>query len=112
MGNTLYVGNLPFSFSEEQLTSLFSSYGTVTSSRIVRDRMSGRSKGFGFVELESDEQANSACEALNNSDVGGRNIKVNIAKPREPRDSRRPRNNFYDNRGRSENRFNDYNSEE
>lgn len=94
MNNTLYVGNLPYAYDEEKLTSLFSSYGKVTSSRIVRDRVSGKSKGFGFVEFENSEEANNAAAALNNIEVDGRNIKVNIAKPKEERGQRRPRNNF------------------
>ncbi|MCX8057896.1 MAG: RNA-binding protein [Spirochaetes bacterium] len=94
MNNTLYVGNLPYTYDEEKLTSLFSSYGKVTSSRIVRDRVSGKSKGFGFVEFESSEEANNAAQALNNIEVDGRNIKVNVAKPKEERGPRRSRNNF------------------
>jgi|YNPMSStandDraft_1061717.scaffolds.fasta_scaffold02993_7 RNA recognition motif-containing protein len=94
MNNTLYVGNLPYSYDEDKLSSLFSSYGKVTSSRIVRDRVSGKSKGFGFVEFETAEEAYKATEALNNIEVDGRNIKVSSAKPREERGPRRPRNNF------------------
>lgn len=79
----LYVGNLPYSITDNELAEIFAEYGPVVSSVVIRERDSGRSKGFGFVELESDEMASSAIEALHESDVGGRTIVVNPAKPRE-----------------------------
>ena len=78
----IYVGNLPFNLGEEDLKEIFSEYGEVTSAKIISDKFSGRSKGFGFVEMESDEEGNKAVQELNNAEVGGRNIKVNEAKPR------------------------------
>ena len=79
----IYVGNLPFNLGEEDLKEIFEEYGEVNSAKIISDKFSGRSKGFGFVEMESDDQANNAIKELNNAEVGGRNIKVNESKPRE-----------------------------
>jgi RNA recognition motif-containing protein len=87
----IYVGNLPFSTSENDLSELFGEHGTVISAKIIIDRMTGRSKGFGFVEMESDDEAKVAIEALDQKEFQGRTIKVNEAKPREER----PRRNFY-----------------
>jgi RNA recognition motif-containing protein len=81
--NKLYVGGLPYSVSDGQLSELFSAHGTVDSARVITDRMSGRSKGFGFVEMSSQSEAESAIESLNGTDLEGRSIKVNEAKPRE-----------------------------
>ncbi len=86
----IYVGNLPYSATEEQLKTMFGHYGEVTSASIVKDRDSGRSKGFGFVEMSNDSEAQEAIQALNESDMNGRNIKVNQARPKEAR-SDRPR---------------------
>ena len=79
----IYVGNLPFNLGEEDLKEIFEEYGEVTSSKIISDKFSGRSKGFGFIEMDSDDEANNAIKELNNAEVGGRNIKVNESKPRE-----------------------------
>src|SRR5690606_25720788 len=85
MGNKIYVGNLPFSATSESLNELFAKFGTVTSAKIVMDRDSGRSKGFGFVEMSTDDEAQAAIEKLNGSDMGGRSLVVNEARPMEPR---------------------------
>lgn len=78
----IYVGNLPFNLGEEDLTKIFEEYGEVSSAKIITDKFTGRGKGFGFVEMDSDEEAKTAIEELNNAEVGGRNIKVNESKPR------------------------------
>lgn len=85
MGNKIYVGNLPFSTTSETLNELFSKFGTVDSAKIVMDRETGRSKGFGFVEMSTGEEAQAAIEKLNGSDMGGRSLVVNEARPMEPR---------------------------
>lgn len=82
MSANIYVGNLSFQTSASQLESLFAEHGQVTNAQVVTDRDTGRSRGFGFVEMQSREAANSAIEALNGRDVEGRSLKVNIAKPR------------------------------
>ncbi len=87
----IYVGNLPYSLSEEDLKSAFSQFGEVSSASIIMDRMSGQSKGFGFVEMPDDSEADEAIKALNESALNGRNIKVNQARPRGERSPRRPR---------------------
>jgi RNA recognition motif-containing protein len=79
----IYVGNLPFNLGEEDLKEIFEEYGAVGETKIISDKFSGRSKGFGFVEMENDEEANNAIKELNNAEVSGRNIKVNESKPRE-----------------------------
>jgi RNA recognition motif-containing protein len=81
----LFVGGLPFSTTDDELKELFAAHGTVASATVVRDRDSGRSKGFGFVEFESDDEGKAAETALNGSDVGGRNISVAQARPKEER---------------------------
>ncbi|MEE9298923.1 MAG: RNA-binding protein [Acidimicrobiia bacterium] len=78
----LYVGNLPFSTNSDDLEQLFAAHGTVSSAQVLLDRDTGRSRGFGFVEMDSDDEARAAIEALDGKDVDGRNIKVNEAKPR------------------------------
>jgi len=78
----IYVGNLPFAVGEEDLKEIFEEYGEVASAKIISDKMTGRSKGFGFVEMENDDEANNAIKELNNAEVAGRNIKVNESKPR------------------------------
>jgi cold-inducible RNA-binding protein len=85
MTNKLYVGNLPFSATNESLTELFSEAGSVTSANVIMDRDTGRSKGFGFVEMGNDEQAQTAVSSFNGRDLDGRDLKVSLAKPREPR---------------------------
>ncbi len=84
----IYVGNLPYSIDRDQLREIFAAYGEVAAARIVNDRDTGRSKGFGFVEMADDAQARAAIEALNGSDIGGRKAVVNEARPREPRPMR------------------------
>jgi len=86
----IYVGNLPYSLSQDELRDAFAGFGEVSSATIIMDRMTGRSKGFGFVEMPMQDQAEAAIKALNGSDFGGRNLKVNEARPREARPSRRP----------------------
>lgn len=85
MGNKLYVGNLPFSSTEDSLRELFSRHGNVQSAKIITDRASGRSKGFGFVEMSTDDEAQAAISALNGTDMDGRAITVNEARPQAPR---------------------------
>ncbi len=85
MGKKLYVGNLPYSATDASITDLFSQHGTVASARIVMDRDSGRSKGFGFVEMSSDSEAEAAISGLNGFDVGGRQLNVNEARPQTER---------------------------
>ena len=81
----IYVGNLPYSIDRDQLREIFAAYGEVAAARIVNDRETGRSKGFGFVEMADNAQAQAAIEALNGSDIGGRKAVVNEARPREAR---------------------------
>ncbi len=91
----IYVGNLSYSLTEEQLRDLFVEFGEVSSVRVMTDRESGRPKGFGFVEMPNSSQANDAIEALNGKEVMGRKMTVNEARPREDRPKnrdRRPRN--------------------
>lgn len=83
MQNKLFVGNLSWDASDEDLQKLFEEHGQVTSARIVTDKFSGRSRGFGFVEMGSDEEAQAAIAALNDQEFMGRPIAVNVAKPRE-----------------------------
>ena len=88
MGNKLYVGNLPYSFRDEDLMQAFSQHGTVTSAKVMMERDTGRSKGFGFVEMADDAQAQAAISAMNGQQFGGRGIVVNEARPMEPRPPR------------------------
>jgi RNA recognition motif-containing protein len=85
MGKKLYVGNLPFSATDQILNDTFSQCGTVTSSKIIMDRDSGRSKGFGFVEMSSDAEALDAISKFNGADYDGRAMTVNEARPMAPR---------------------------
>jgi RNA recognition motif-containing protein len=85
MGKKIYVGNLPFSATNESLSEMFASFGKVDSSKIVTDRDTGRSKGFGFVEMSDSSEADAAIEKLNGADFGGRSLTVNEARPMEPR---------------------------
>ncbi len=85
MAKKLFVGNLPFAMADADLNSIFSAYGAVTSANVVIDKFSKRSKGFGFVEFENDEDAAKAMEALNNSEQMGRNIAVKEALPKPDR---------------------------
>lgn len=82
MSKNIFVSSLPFSTKDPELKSLFEQYGEVTSAKIITDRESGRSKGFGFVEMSDDESANKAIAALNESTLGGRQIIVNEARPK------------------------------
>jgi RNA recognition motif-containing protein len=102
MGAKLYVGNLPYSVTEERLQQHFAQHGSVVSARIITDKFSGRSKGFGFVEMSSDEEAEGATTALNGTDFEGRNIVVSEARPQQARmprpgsgGGRPPRGNRY-----------------
>ncbi len=85
MGNKIYVGGLPFSTTEGQLQEMFSAHGTVESARVITDKFSGKSRGFGFVEMSSGGEAQKAIEALNGTDLEGRSLTVNEAKPQEKR---------------------------
>jgi cold-inducible RNA-binding protein len=88
VGKKLYVGNLSYEVSDSDLQNLFQPHGTVQSSQVIMDRDTGRSKGFGFVEMASDEQAQAAITTLNGQDVNGRALTVNEARPREDRGDR------------------------
>ena len=79
----IYVGNLPFEATDESLEAAFSPHGEVTSARVIIDRFSGRSRGFGFVEMSNDQEAEAAIQALNGTDLQGRTLTVNEARPRE-----------------------------
>ena len=85
MGNKLYVGNLPYSVRDEDLQQSFSQFGSVASAKVMMERDTGRSKGFGFVEMGSDAEAQAAINALNGQPLSGRSIVVNVARPREER---------------------------
>lgn len=88
MGAKLYVGNLPYSVTEDRLQQHFTQQGSVVSARIITDKFTGRSKGFGFVEMSSEEEAQRAAAALNGTDFEGRNIVVSEARPQQPRAQR------------------------
>jgi hypothetical protein len=88
MGNKLYVGNLPYSYRDEDLQQAFSAHGSVSSAKVMMERDTGRSKGFGFVEMGSDAEAQAAISAMNGQQVGGRGLVVNEARPMEPRPPR------------------------
>ena len=88
MGNKLYVGNLPYSFRDEDLQQAFAPHGTVTSAKVMMERDTGRSKGFGFVEMGSDAEAQAAISGVNGQQYGGRGLVVNEARPMEPRPPR------------------------
>lgn len=89
MAKRLYVGNLPYSFTDAELHGIFSQVGNVTSAQVIMDRVSGRSKGFGFVEMSSDEAATEAISRYNGKDHGGRALTVNEARPMVPREGGR-----------------------
>jgi RNA recognition motif-containing protein len=91
MPKRIYIGNLPFSATDQEVRDLFSEYGTVESVHLVTDRDTGRPRGFGFVEMETDEGAAEAIGALNGRDMEGRNLNVAEARPREPRPPRQDR---------------------
>ena len=83
MESKLYVGNLPYTATEDELSSLFGQAGTVTSVAIIKDRETGRSKGFAFIEMSNSDEAQKAISILNGRDMGGRDFRVSIARPRE-----------------------------
>ena len=85
MENKLYVGNLPYTFSDNDMQRTFGAFGSVNSAKVIMDRESGRSKGFGFVEMGTAAEAAAAIQALHGQDLGGRDMVVNIAKPMEAR---------------------------
>ncbi len=89
MAKKLYVGNLPYTFTDQDLHSLFSQAGTVTSAQVIMDRASGRSKGFGFVEMSSDGEAQDAINRFSGKENNGRPLTVNEARPMEPRGNSR-----------------------
>ena len=82
MTKKLYVGNLGYAVSDSDLVKLFEAHGTVQTAQVIKDRDTGQSKGFGFVEMQSDQEAQAAIAALNGQDAGGRPLTVNVAKPR------------------------------
>ena len=92
MANKLYIGGLPYSTTQDALQNAFAQAGTVVSATVITDRMSGRSKGFGFVEMSTDEEAQKAIELFNGKDFEGRTLTVNEARPMTPRP---PRSNQY-----------------
>ena len=102
----IYCGNLPYNVVEDDLKEIFEEYGEVSSVKIINDKLTGRSKGFGFVEMDNDDEARKAIEELNNAELSGRNIKVNESRPKS-NDSRGGggggRRNF--NRGGGGNRY-------
>ena len=89
----IYVGNLPYNMGSEELRTLFEGYGNVTGAFVITDKISGRSRGFGFVEMESDDEARGAIETTNGQEFSGRTLVVNEARPREEQ-SRGPRRDF------------------
>ena len=88
MGNKLYVGNLPYSYRDSDMEQAFSQFGNVTSAKVMMERDTGRSKGFGFVEMGSDAEAQAAISGMNGQQVGGRGLVVNEARPMEARPPR------------------------
>src|SRR5690242_6110304 len=88
MGAKIYVGGLPYSATEAELTTLFAAHGTVESAHVIADKFTGRSRGFGFVEMSSPAEAQAAIPALHGSQMDGRSLTVNEAKPQEPRSAK------------------------
>jgi cold-inducible RNA-binding protein len=101
MSNKLYVGNLSFETTENDLQDTFGAFGTVTETNLMMDRTTGRSRGFGFVTMSTPEEAQKAIEGLNGKDLGGRALTVNIARPREERPGGARRREFGGNSNRS-----------
>jgi cold-inducible RNA-binding protein len=95
----IYVGNLSYSTTEDDLRHMFEPYGEVTKANVIKDKFSGNSRGFGFVEMASNEEGQAAISALNGKDVGGRKLNVNEARPREDRGDRGDRGDRRDRRG-------------
>ncbi len=85
MGSKIYVGGLPYAATEQQLSDLFAQHGTVASARVITDKFTGQSRGFGFVEMSASEDAQKAIAALNGTQMDGRTLTVNEARPQEPR---------------------------
>lgn len=96
MAKRLFVGGLPWSINDQALTDLFAKHGKIVSAKVITDKFSGRSKGFGFVEYETDKEADDAIKALNETELEGRKIVVNEARPLE---ERKPMDRRYDSRG-------------
>ncbi len=94
MAKKLYVGNLSYETTDSDLQNLFEPHGTVQSAQVIMDRDAGRSKGFGFVEMDSDQQAQAAIAALNGHEANGRTLTVNEARPREDRSDSRAKSGF------------------
>jgi len=94
----IYVGNLPFTATEDEIHTLFSAFGQVTSVALIKDKLTGRPRGFGFVEMPNADEAQKAIDSLNNSELGGRNMVVNPARPREDSGDRKP-GGYQDRRG-------------
>jgi len=87
----IYVGNLSYNMTDEEMEKLFTAFGEVTENKVIMDRESGRSKGFGFIEMPNQEEGEEAIKQLDGKEIDGRNIKVNVAKPKENRPPRRER---------------------
>ena len=85
MAKNIYVGNLPFSTTDDDLTALFAPYGSVSSARVIKDRITERSRGFGFVEMDNDDEADKAIAEVNGKEIDGRPLKASAARPRENR---------------------------
>lgn len=100
MGSKIYIGGLPYSTTEPQLSELFRLHGTVESARVITDKFTGQSRGFGFVEMATPEEAARAIGALNDTQLGGRTLKVNEAKPQEARSGGSRNSDRSDRRGR------------
>ena len=95
----IYVGNLPWTVDDEKLSQMFASYGEVAEASVIKDKFSGRSKGFGFVTFNSDDEAQKAISGMNDKEIEGRRLKVNEAKPMDPDRPRPPRRDFGDRGG-------------
>ncbi|GEM_PF-562229 len=109
----IYVGNIAYSMNEDELAQVFESFGAVVSAKVIRFKDSGKSKGYGFVEMENNDEAEAAIEAVNGSEIGGRTLRVSEANAREERDDnsrREPRKRYQnnDNRSRSGSNNNNY----
>ena len=99
MAKRLYFGRLSYNTTEEELKDLFSQYGSVSSVRIITDKFTGQSKGFGFVEMDNDADAQKAIAAMNGAQLGGRTLIVNMARPPQEREGREERRSFHSRRG-------------
>jgi RNA recognition motif-containing protein len=99
MAKRLFVGGLPWAVTDQKLEEIFSQHGAVSSAKVITDKFTGRSKGFGFVEYANDEDADKAIKALDGSEMEGRKIVVNVARPLEERSNDRPRSGGFNDRG-------------